>query len=221
MKAKTPAVRLTAAPADPLRRQWGLALLGATGSLLLPWRRANAQQAAASAAIAAATGPLYLVEIVLFRGFGAAAGEDTTAAAGVQAQDNDTTAGDSARAARFGELLPAAKHKLGDVVGRLNSGGAKRVLAHAAWTQTAGGWNSGSGPDAQTLGLASAGFSGTVRLERGQYLHLGFNLSWAAAGGTHYTLAQMRRVTPGDRQYYDHPAFAAIAQVTLLGNDGA
>ncbi len=217
MKVITPAIRLTAAPADPLRRQLGLALLGTAGSLLLPWRGANAQQAAASAA----TGPLYLVEIVLFRGFGAAAGEDTTAATGVQAQDNDTTAGDSARAARFGELLPAAKHKLGDVVGRLNSGGAKRVLAHAAWTQTAGGWNSGSGPDAQTLGLASAGFSGTVRLERGQYLHLGFNLSWAAAGGTHYTLAQMRRVKPGDRQYYDHPAFAVIAQVTLLGNDGA
>lgn len=216
MKAITPAVRLSAAPSDPLRRQWGLGLLGAAGSLLLPWRGATAQQATA-----AATGPLYLVEIVLFRGLGAASGEDTTVATGVQAQDNDTTAGDSARAARFGELLPAAKYKLGDVVGRLNSGGAKRVLAHAAWTQTAGGWNSGSGPDAQTLGLASAGFSGTVRLERGQYLHLGFNLSWAAAGGTHYTLAQMRRVKPGDRQYYDHPAFAAIAQVTLLGNDGA
>jgi hypothetical protein len=58
-----------------------------------------------------------------------------------------------------------------------------------------------------------------VRLERGQYLHLGFNLSWAAAGGTHYTLAQMRRVKPGDRQYYDHPAFAAIAQITVLGKD--
>jgi hypothetical protein len=208
-----------AATVDLRRRQLTTALLAAAGTVLVPWRGAAAQQAAAATAAAAAAGPLYLIEIVLFRGLGAAAGEDTSAAAGDQAQDNDTTAGDSARAARFGELLPAAKHKLGDVVARLNSGGAKRVLAHAAWTQTAGGWNSGSGPDAQTLGLSAAGFSGQVRLERGQYLHLGFNLSWAATGGAHYTLAQMRRVKPGDRQYYDHPAFAAIAQVTLLGNE--
>lgn len=156
---------------------------------------------------------------MLFRGLGAASGEDTTAAAGEQAQDNDTTAGDSARAARFGELLPAPKYKMGDVVARLNSGGAKRVLAHAAWTQTAGGWNSGSGTDAQALGLSAAGISGQVKLERGQYLHLGLNLTWAATGSSHYTLAQMRRVKPGDRQYYDHPAFAAVAQVVLLGNE--
>ena len=198
------------------RRQLVVALAATAGTALLPWRSTMAQQAASAAA---GTGPLYLIEIVLFRGFGAAAGEDTSAAAADQAQDNDTSAGDSARGARFGELLPAAKYKLGDVVARLNAGGAKRVLAHAAWTQTAGGWNTGSGPDAQTLNIAAAGFSGQVRLERGQYLHLGLNLSWAGSGGAHYTLAQTRRIKPGDRQYYDHPAFAAIAQVSLLGND--
>lgn len=218
MKRTTLPIGHTGVLVDRQRRQLASALLATAGAALLPWRSSHAQQAA-NAAAAAAAGPLYLIEIVLFRGLGAAAGEDTSAAAGDQAQDNDTTGGDSARAARFGDLLPPAKHKLGDVVARLNSAGAKRVLAHVAWTQTAGGWNSGSGPDAQALNIAPAGFSGQVRLERGQYLHLGFNLSWAAPGGAHYTLAQMRRIKPGDRQYYDHPAVAAIAQVTLLGND--
>lgn len=206
-------------PANPARRRLTLSLLGGAGTLLLPLRAPWAQQAGTGTK-AEATPPLYLVEIVLFRGSGAAPGEDVSAVASEPIQqDSDSASADAARAPLFGELLPSSRYKLGDVVTRLNRSSARRVIAHAAWTQTAAAWNSGNGPDAQQLGLAAAGVTGMVRLERGQYLHLGFNLAWSAPGGARYSLAQMRRVKPGDRQYYDHPAFAAIAQVTLAGNE--
>ena len=190
------------------RRQATLGLLAAGTALVLS--PAGAQQAAESQA------GFYAVEIVVVRGTGGTAGEDLAVAPRNLSQDNDATAAGTARSARLGEVLPASRRKLADVAGRLNASSGHRVIAHAAWTQTAGAWNAGSGLTAEQLGLSAAGLTGVVQLERGQYLHLGFNLSYAPAAGARYTLAEMRRIRVGERNYYDHPAYGIVAVVTPL-----
>ena len=155
---------------------------------------------------------------MVFRGSGGAAGEDLAVAPRNLSQDNDAATVGTARSARLGELLSASRYKLADVVGRLNAGGGHRVIAHAAWTQTASAWNVGGGLTTEQLGLSAAGLSGVVQLERGQYLHLGFNLSYAPAAGVRYTLAEMRRIRVGERNYYDHPAYGILAVVTPLSS---
>lgn len=158
---------------------------------------------------------LYTIEIVIFRNGAAPAGEDLAAATGREAR-SDSDAGGGGGNQRFGELLPASKWKLGDVAAKLNANGAKRVLAHVAWTQTASGWNSGTGVTADQLGLSASGFSGLVSLERGQYLHLGFNLAHAAQN-QRVTLSELRRVKLTERHYYDHPTIGIVAVVTQGG----
>lgn len=158
---------------------------------------------------------LYTIEIVIFRNGGAAAGEDLGASGGRSAS-GDSDSGGGSGSMKLGELLPASRHRLGDVARRLASGGGHKVLAHAAWTQTAGSWNSAGGISAEQLGLSTAGFSGTVQLERGLYLHLGFNLRYSA-GGAHYALSELRRVKFNERNYYDHPALGIVAIVTQGG----
>ena len=84
-------------PVDPLRRRLTLGLVGGAGTVLLPASASWAQQTGAKAE---ATPPLYLVEIVLFRGSGAAPGEDVSAVASEPVQqDSDSASGDTARAA--------------------------------------------------------------------------------------------------------------------------
>jgi hypothetical protein len=67
------------------------------------------------------------------------------------------------------------------------------------------------------------GLSGTVFLERGQFLHLGMALSYAPANppagmgagpGTTFTMNESRRIKYYDRNYFDHPGFGVIALVT-------
>ena len=198
---------------DPARRALVTGLLALSVAGLA--RPAAAQQATEAAASGSG---LYTVEIVVFRGGGGSPGEDLAAASGATAADSDSAAATTtARSARLGEILPATKHRLGDVVSRLNASGSHKVLAHVAWSQTASAWNSGSGLSADQLGLGSAGFTGLVQLERGTYLHLGFNLTYAAAGGARYALSEMRRVKFAERNYYDHPALGVIALVTPGG----
>jgi hypothetical protein len=204
------AIDLTAT--DPGRRALVSGLLALTVAGLA--RQAAAQQAAE--APAAGSG-LYTVEIVIFRGGGGSSGEDLTTAIDNAGADSDSAAASVAGSARLGEILPASKHRLGDVAARLNASGAHKVLAHVAWSQTASAWNSSGGLTAEQLGLNAAGFSGLVQLERGTYLHLGFNLAYTAAGGAHYALAQMRRVKFAERNYFDHPALGIIALVTPGG----
>jgi hypothetical protein len=190
-------------PFDSGRRGFTLALAGAAASTLPALR-----------ALAADASGLYTIEIVIFRNGGAAAGEDLAAAAARNAgADNDSGGSGSMK---LGELLPASRHKLNDVVGRLNASGGHKVLAHVAWTQTAGSWNSQGGIGADQLGLSAAGFTGAVQLERGLYLHLGFNLQYNA-GATKYALSELRRVKFNERNYYDHPALGIVAVVTPGG----
>lgn len=195
-------------PARPARRRATAGLLAViAGGIAAP---VLGQQSADPLPVTGA----YTVEIILFRGGGGAAGEDLSVPARNLSQDSDSAAADTARSAHLGEVLPAARHKLNDVAARLNASGSHRVIAHVAWTQTASAWNSGAGIAAEQLGLTPAGVTGVVHLERGQYLHLGFNLTYAPAGGARVVLQEMRRIRFGERNYFDHPALGIIALVT-------
>ena len=165
------------------------------------------QQAAGTGAATA-----YAVEVVVFRNGGAEGAENLGETQRSLSQDSDT-ATDAARNSRLIQVLSADRYRLGDVVSRLNASGGHRTIARAAWLQTASAWNSRSGIPVEQLGLSNAGISGVVYLERGQYLHLGFNLTFAAGGGR-YSMVEIRRVRLNERQYFDHPGFGVIAVVS-------
>jgi hypothetical protein len=143
----------------------------------------------------------YTVEIVVFRSAGAG--------------DEDFAARTGAVDASTGGLgsTPSSQRRLSDTAEHLRAAGGYRVLAHTAWSQAAAPWNSRRGISAAQLGLASAGFTGNVFLERGQFLHLGFDLHLADGTKT-YTLSEVRRIKPNERNYFDHPAIGVIALVT-------
>jgi hypothetical protein len=143
----------------------------------------------------------YSVEIVVFR-TGDVPGDSTTAlidppAAGLQA-------------------TVSANRRLGDAASRLRAAGGYRVLAHAAWTQAPAAWNSRRGVPVSQLDIDGSGLSGTVILERGQYLHLGFDLR-VTDGSRTWVVNEVRRVKTNERQYFDHPAVGIIALVTPAG----
>lgn len=153
---------------------------------LLAWPALTQQQPAA-----------YTVEIVVFRTAGASPTNDASAPGAADA-------GISSR--------PASGQRLGDVAGRLRASGAYRVVGQAAWTQAPAPWNSRRGVSAAQVGLGG-GLAGTVILERGQFLHLGFDLRYTE-GDRSWHLNEVRRVRPNERQYFDHPALGVIAVVT-------
>ena len=195
-------------PALPVTRRQAGALLSGAGCAL-----AIRPLLAEDAASAPSGAGLYTVEIVVFRNTGTSAGEDVTAAARNVSADSDSEAPVAGRNARLAAVLPGARYRLNDAASRLNASGHK-VIAHVAWAQTASAWNSTGVITAEELGLAAAGISGSVQLERGQYLHLGFNLSYASPGAGRYVLTEMRRVKLAEHNYYDHPALGIIALVT-------
>lgn len=139
----------------------------------------------------------YTVEIVVFRTVGASPPNEVAASASGGA---DMTSS------------PASSQRLADVANRLRASGSYRVVGQASWTQAPAPWNSRRGVPASQVGLGG-GLSGTVILERGQYLHLGFDLKYTEGDRT-WVLNEVRRVRPNERQYFDHPALGVIAIVT-------
>jgi hypothetical protein len=139
--------------------------------------------------------PRYNIEIVVFR----ALGESPPGERLVQVPD--TSQGTTATRTAGG--------RLSSVASRLNASGSYRVLGQAAWTQAAAPWDSHRGVSLEQLGLGN-GLSGAVIFERGQYLHLGFELQYTENGRT-WVVNEMRRVKTNERQYYDHPAIGVIA----------
>ena len=88
---------------------------------------------------------------------------------------------------------------------------------------SASSWGTRAGFSLQKLGIEVPGLSGTVFLERGQWLHLGMTLTYAmpsplpglgAAPDTPFTINESRRVRFYERNYFDHPAFGVIALVS-------
>jgi hypothetical protein len=111
------------------------------------------------------------------------------------------------------QTLPSSRLRLGPLANRLNSTAGYRVIAHAAWVQTASAWGSRVGVPVQDIGLSTEGLTGVLHLERGQFLHLGMNLTLTGPGGT-WRMNELRRVRFNERQYFDHPAFGVIAVVS-------
>ena len=77
--------------------------------------------------------------------------------------------------------LPDSAFQLNDVANKLRSTGVYVPVAHVAWSQSASAWGTHTGLQLDKLGLNVEGLTGTVSLERGQYLHLGLTLSYATA----------------------------------------
>ena len=200
------------------------AVLGLTVLVaLVPWLPAASQQPAAPIV------PAYNIELIIFRATSALGGAENWAAeAGARNFSSDSNAGESAagdstQVGRFLTMLPESQYQLSDIEKKLHASGAYAPLAHVAWSQTASAWGSRAGFAVQRLGIDVPGMTGTIVLERGQYLHLGMTLAYApasspaglgAAPGTTFTLNEGRRVRFNERTYFDHPAFGVIALVT-------
>jgi Peptidoglycan-binding protein, CsiV len=197
----------------------GLALLVAVTS----WPTATSQEPAAPVV------PAYNIEVVIFRATTALGGAENWAAeAGTRNFSNDSSAdesaaGDSREVGRFLKVLPESQFQLVDIEKRLRASAGYAPLAHVAWSQTASAWGTRAGFALQRLGIDVPGMTGTVVLERGQFLHLGMTLAYTpatspaglgAAPGTTFTLNAGRRVRFNERAYFDHPAFGVIALVT-------
>lgn len=169
-------------------------------------------------------GPVYNVEIIVFRATAAAgSAENWSEEAGARSIAGDESASGSLQVGRLVALLPPAAYQLDELESRLRASGAYVPVAHAAWSQTASAWGTRAGFPVARLGIDVPGLSGNVYLEHGQFLHLGLSLTWAmenpadglrAAPGTAFTLNETRRVRFYERNYYDHPAFGVIALVT-------
>jgi hypothetical protein len=197
----------------------GLAVLVA----LVPWLPAGSQQPAAAVV------PAYNIELIIFRATSALGGpENWGAEAGARNFSSDSNADESAtgnatQVGHFLNMLPDSQYQLSDIEKRLRASGGYAPLAHVGWSQTASAWGTRAGFALQRLGIDIPGMTGTVVLERGQYLHLGMTLAYApasspaglgAAPGTTFTLNEGRRVRFNERTYFDHPAFGVIALVT-------
>jgi len=188
----------------PLRRHIGARAAGAVAGLLLFLVPAvPAQQAAVSAS--------YTVELIIFRASNIGTAEDWNAAP--QGRGFGNGSGRSGPAPQLIRVLGADQYKLSGIEASLRGSGAWRPIAHAAWSQSASNWGGAhAGLSLQDVGIDVPGLSGTVYLERGQFLHLGFDVS--LGGGPVYRIDEMRSVRFGDKLYFDHPAFGIIAVVT-------
>jgi hypothetical protein len=210
-----------------------------------PWGTSVAQQAAPAAAVALPPEPhpapaavpagptVYNVEVIVFR-TNATLGtpedwsnEAARAPAVPAAAEGETgapvsDAASQAPGARFIRALTPAEFQLGDLEARIKSSGAYVPVAHLGWAQSASPWGSHESMSLQQLGFDDPLLAGTVTLERGQFLHLGFalNLTVAtppsglgAAPNTTFVLNDNHRVKFYERNYYDSPAFGVIALV--------
>lgn len=192
-----------------------------------PAAAVSAPAAAIAAPAAAPSAPaanVYNIEIIVFRANQALGGAENWNAQDPRDLGADGESADSPRGVgRFVGALPATAFQLTPLENKLRTSGLYVPVAHVAWSQTASDWGTRAGFQVQRLGIDAPGLSGTVFLERGQFLHLGMALSYAppnppagmgAAPGTTFNLYQSRRIKYYERNYYDHPGFGVIALVT-------
>ena len=185
---------------------------------------AAAQEPAPAPAPPAAPAPVYNIEVIVFRATSALGGaEDWSAQAGARNIAGEESASGAATVGHFVAPLPPSIWQLGELENRLRASGVYVPVAHTAWSQTASSWGTRAGFPVQKLGIDVPGLSGTVFLERGQWLHLGMSLTYTMANppqglgagpDTPFTINDSRRVRFYERNYFDHPAFGVIALVT-------
>jgi hypothetical protein len=169
--------------------------------------------------------PTYRVEVLIFRATTAlGGGENWAAGSGTRyGAHGEAEPAATGQVGRFARALNRSELQLAEVAGKLRASGLYEPVAHAGWMQTASPWGTRAGFPVGRLGLNVPGLSGSVFLERGQFLHLGLALTYAMANppdgigagpGTRFSLNESRRVRFYERNYYDHPAFGVIALVT-------
>ncbi len=141
---------------------------------------ATALAASLPAASEESAGPVYNVEIIVFRTTAAeGVTENWSEEAGARIVAGDESASGSLQVGRFVGLLPPAAYQLNELESRLRSSGTYVPVAHAAWSQTASAWGTRAGFPVARLGIDVPGLTGSVYLEHGQFLHLGLSLTWA------------------------------------------
>jgi hypothetical protein len=195
---------------------WGTGLAQQTSSA--PVAPAAAEPHPAAAAVPA--GPsVYNVELIVFR-TNATLGtpenwyaETAQAPSAPTAADGETGAPVAEAAApsgRFVRALTPAEFQLADLEARIKGSGSYVPVAHVAWAQTASPWGTHQSMSLQQLGFDNPLLSGTVTLERGQFLHLGLALNLtianppaglAAAPQTTFVLSDNHRVKFYERNY--------------------
>jgi hypothetical protein len=111
------------------------------------------------------------------------------------------------------EPLPETAWQLGAVEAALKRRADYAPLAHALWAAIVPP-NGRTTAHLEEVLPAGAPLSGSIALQRGQYLLLGVEVDYAAAEGATYPMRERRRVKFGERHYFDHPAFGLIVQVT-------
>ena len=158
----------------------------------------------------------YQVEVLVFRAVEPPAGEDLSASAEGRGFKRFTDPGTAPPEVL--RTLDAAQMQLGGMAAKLRASGAWTVLAHAAWVQTATEWPHDLGLTLEQLGINAAGLQGTVYLERGQYLHLGFDLKLGA--DPPWSLSELRKIRFNEKNYFDHPGFGVIAIVSPARDAG-
>ena len=170
--------------------------------------------AAAPAGAAAPSTGAYLVEVVVFRNVEPPTGEALDAPA--EGRGFGGPLDGNAPPPSVLRTLDASQMQLGTLASRMRASGNYRVLAHAAWVQTAGDWPKHSGLPLEQLGLASPGLAGNVYLERGpQYLHLATQPDpQPGTTGPAWSLSELRKVKYNERNFFDHPGFGVIAIVS-------
>ena len=159
-------------------------------------------------AAAASTG-LYQVEVIIFQSEAAPGGEDLSASAEGRGFNGQLDRG--ATPPTLLRMLDSSEMQLGGLAARLRSGHSWRVLAHTGWIQSATDWPQHAGLKLEDLGIAVPGLTGSVYVEHGQYLHLGFDLHL----GTNpvWSLSELRKVKFNEKNHFDHPGFGVIAIV--------
>jgi Peptidoglycan-binding protein, CsiV len=217
---------------------WGASLAQQAGSSAPP--TLAEPHPVPSTAPPAPSGPtVYNVEVIVFRitsalgspeNWGAEAAEAPALPAAADGETGtpgiDTAAGggtaNPSPGSRFVRALTPADFQLGDLEARLKASGTYVPVAHVGWAQTASPWGSHESMSLQQLGFDNPQLNGTVTLERGQFLHLGFamNLTIAnppgglgAAPNTTFVLSDNHRVRFYERNLFDAPAFGIIALV--------
>lgn len=166
-------------------------------------------------AVPQATQPVYRVEIIVFRATGGPGAAEDWAKSATQSARGPGNEGERRGAAQIGRFvgrISPAELQLSDLRAKLAANNAWQPLAHVGWMQSASSWGSRAGFTLSQLGINVPGLSGRVYLERGTYLHLGFDLRYAGAAS--YVINETRRVKFYERNYYDHPAFGVLALVT-------
>ena len=175
----------------------------------LAMTQATPLQAAGAPATAAGTGA-YQVEMVIFRAVDAPAGEDLSVPA--EGRGFNRQIDTAATPPPVYRSLEASQMQLGAVASKLRSSGSWRVLAHAGWVQGATDWPKHVGVTLEQLGISVPGLSGSVFVERGQFLHLGFDLRLGESPS--WSLSELRKIKFNEKNYFDHPGFGVIAIVS-------